>query len=144
LDDFNTVAVMLNEPILHVSVPVDSLENARRFYIDVLGCRLGRERDDWFDVWFFGMQVTLQLRPMEVRPYDDQGVSHFGVVLRSRAEFDALVARLDAAGTAWISRPDVHADPSLSGKLGGKLADPSGNLIELKYYDDVSDLLAES
>ena len=133
---------MTTEPILHLSLPVDDLEKSRHFYLDVLQCRLGRERDDWFDAWFFGMQLTLQLRPAEVKPCEEQGVRHFGVVLRSRIEFDALVARVDAAGVPWMSPPEAHSDPSLNGKLGGKLADPSGNVIEIKYYDDLSDLLA--
>ena len=134
---------MSNEPILHLSLPVDNLENARRFYFDVLGCRLGRERDDWFDAWFYGMQLTLQLRPTEVKPCEEQGVSHFGVVLRSRTDFDVLVAHIDASGTQWMTRPEIHSDPALSGKFGGKLSDPSGNVIEIKFYDEVSDLLAK-
>jgi extradiol dioxygenase family protein len=128
--------------ILHLSLPVDNLKNSRHFYIDVLGCRPGRERDDWFDAWFFGMQLTLQLRPDEVRPCEEQGVSHFGVVLQNRADYDSLVARIDGAGIGWMSRPQVHSDPALSGKIGGKLADPSGNILEIKYYEDVSGLLA--
>ena len=31
----------------------------------------------------------------------------------------------------------MHAATSLSGKVGGKLADPSGNVIEIKYYPDL-------
>ena len=30
------------EPILHLSMPVRDLEEARRFYVDVLGCEPGR------------------------------------------------------------------------------------------------------
>jgi extradiol dioxygenase family protein len=131
---------MNSSPILHLSIPVGNLDEARRFYVDVLDCRLGRVRDEWFDVWFFGLQLTLQLRPDEVRPADQQGVAHFGVVLRSRKEFDALVARLNASGAAWITPPEIHTDPVLSAKVGGKLSDPSGNVIEFKYYEDVAEL----
>jgi hypothetical protein len=54
-----TLQPMGERPILHLSLPVSDLEEARGFYVDVLGCRPGRVRDDWFDVWFFGMQLTL-------------------------------------------------------------------------------------
>jgi extradiol dioxygenase family protein len=50
--------------------------------------------------------------------------------------------RVNASGIVWISQPENHTDPALSGKLGGKLADPSGNVIEIKYYKDVSEILA--
>jgi extradiol dioxygenase family protein len=123
--------------VLHLSLPVDDLDAARRFYVEAFGCRVGREREDWFDVWFFGMQLTLQLRPDEVRPVAEQGVRHVGVVLGDGATYLALVDRLDAAGVEWISAPAAHDADSLSGKVGGKLADPSGNVIEVKYYDDI-------
>jgi extradiol dioxygenase family protein len=135
---------MSSLPILHLSLPVKNLEEARRFYFDVLGCRPGRVRDNWFDAWFYGMQLTLQLRPEEVKPHWEQGVSHFGIVLQSRADFDEVVARVNAAGIVWISQPENHTDPALSGKLGGKVADPSGNVIEIKYYEEVSEILANS
>jgi len=132
---------MDDQPILHLSLPVGDLDEARDFYVDVLGCRPGRVREDWFDVWFFGLQLTLQWRPNETRAADQQGVTHFGVVLRNKQAFDDLVARVNAAGVAWISLPDVHTDPRLSAKIGGKLADPSGNVIEVKFYENVTELL---
>jgi uncharacterized protein len=130
------------DPILHLSIPVDDLAAARRFYESALGCRVGRVRPDWLDVWFFGLQLTLQERPEEVSALPDQGVRHFGVVLPDLAAFDSLVARLRSAGVRWLAEPAAHEEAALSGKVGGTLADPSGNVIEIKHYDDLSELLA--
>jgi len=41
-----------------------------------------------------------------------------------------------------VSEPAAHNAASLSGKVGGKLADPSGNVIEVKYYGDLDTFLA--
>ena len=120
--------------VLHLSIPVSDLEAARRFYVDAFGCSVGRVRDDWIDVWFFGMQLTLQHRPHEVRPSEEQGVRHFGVVLTDAESYSSVVDRLHGAGVSWLSEPAEHAEVELSGKVGGKLADPSGNVIEVKYY----------
>jgi hypothetical protein len=38
--------------------------------------------------------------------------------------------------------PEKHRDAELNGKLGGKLADPSGNIIEIKFYADGADYLS--
>ena len=133
---------MTDRPVLHLSLPVDDLHAARDFYERTLGCRIGREREDWFDAWFFGLQLTLQLRPQEVTDVSQQGVRHFGVVLPSLTEFDELVNRVTASGHAWISKPEIHSDAELNGKLGGKLADPSGNIIEIKFYADSADYLS--
>jgi len=124
------------EAVLHFSIPVDDLETASRFYVDAFGCSVGRVREDWIDIWFFGMQLTLQHRPDEVRSPEEQGVRHFGVVLTDAASYSSLVDRLRAAGVRWLSEPAGHADVELSGKVGGKLADPSGNVIEVKHYAD--------
>ena len=127
---------MADQPVLHLSLPVNDLHAARDFYEHTLGCRIGRTREDWFDAWFFGLQLTLQLRPLEVIDTSRQGVRHFGVVLPSLSEFNDLVKRIHASGCQWISKPENHTDAELSGKLGGKLADPSGNVIEIKYYEN--------
>ena len=132
---------MADQPVLHLSLPVNDLRAARDFYEHTLGCRIGRTREDWFDAWFFGMQLTLQLRPLEVMNRSQQGVRHFGVVLPSLSEFNDLVKRIHASGCQWISKPENHTDAELSGKLGGKLADPSGNIIEIKYYGNENDYL---
>ena len=133
---------MTDRPVLHLSLPVDDLHAARDFYERTLGCRIGREREDWFDAWFFGLQLTLQLRPQEVMDVSKQGVRHFGVVLPSLSDFDELVSRVAASGHSWISMPEKHRDAELNGKLGGKLADPSGNIIEIKFYADSADYLS--
>ena len=132
---------MADQPVLHLSLPVNDLRAARDFYEHTLGCRIGRTREDWFDAWFFGLQLTLQLRPLEVIDTSRQGVRHFGVVLPSLSEFNDLVKRIHASGCQWISKPENHTDAELSGKLGGKLADPSGNIIEIKYYGNENDYL---
>ena len=133
---------MIDRPVLHLSLPVDDLRAAKDFYERTLGCRIGRDQEDWFDAWFYGLQLTLQLRPMEVMDVSQQGVRHFGVVLPSLTEFDELIDRVAASGHSWISKPEMHNDAELGGKLGGKLADPSGNIIEIKFYADSADYLS--
>ena len=133
---------MADQPVLHLSLPVNDLRAAQDFYENTLGCRIGRTREDWFDAWFFGLQLTLQLRPLEVMNRSQQGVRHFGVVLPSLSEFNDLVMRINTTGYQWISEPEQHSDAELSGKIGGKLADPSGNVIEIKYYENELDYLS--
>jgi len=90
------------QPILHLSIPVRNLDEARNFYVDVLGCDAARGRPGYQDVWFFGMQVTLQHRADHVAAADPGSVRHFGVTL-GREDFDALAARLYDRGARWVS-----------------------------------------
>jgi hypothetical protein len=125
------------EPVLHLSLPVADLDAAQAFYVDALGCDLGRVRDEFVDVWFFGMQLTLQHRPEQVLPDGQHGVRHFGVTL-GRDEIEALLERLRRSSrpVRWITPLETAVDAALDGKTSVKLADPSGNVIELKAYPD--------
>src|SRR4051812_18493683 len=123
------------QPILHLSLPVLDLATSKSFYEDVLGCEIGRERPDFIDVWFFGLQLTLQLQPAQVLPLDPRGVPHFGATV-GMDDLTALLARLDGQPIEWLSplHTDYAGTPQEQTKT--KIADPSGNVIELKAYVD--------
>lgn len=131
------------EPVLHLSLPVRDLDEARRFYLDVLGCRPGRVRDGWSDVWFFGLQVTLQHRPAQVLPDDQQGVRHFGVTLPA-GDLDRLLQQVSSRPVRWVE--EVHTDFPGTAKeqTKAKIQDPSGHVIELKSYADPAAALEQA
>jgi extradiol dioxygenase family protein len=131
------------DPILHLSLPVADLDRARAFYVDLLGCTPGRVRDGWLDVWFYGLQLTLQEAPDEVRPPDAQGVRHFGVTLGAD-DLDALLTRLDGAGNGdgdgtgvdWVDRVHTDFPGTPRQQTKAKIRDADANVIELKSYAD--------
>lgn len=124
------------DPVLHLSIVVDDLAAARAFYVDILGCRPGREREGWMDVWFFGLQLTLQGRPDQARPLEEQGARHFGATLGADA-FATTVARLGGdPAVRWVVPVTTDDGGTPRQQTKCKLADPSGNVIELKTYAD--------
>ena len=127
-------------PILHLSLPVRDLRTARDFYVEALGCQAARTRDDFVDVWFFGMQLTLQDRPDEVGEWKPGGSRHFGVTL-ARDDFNELLVRLEAAAVPWVVPVTTDNEGLPTEQTKAKLADPSGNVIEIKSYRDVDTAL---
>ena len=124
------------DPVLHLSIAVADLVEARGFYVDTLGCKPGRVHEDWMDVWFWGLQLTLQQRPDQVIPPERRGVRHFGVTLDT-GEFATLIARLEArSDVTWVVPVSTDHIGSPRQQTKGKLADPSGNIIEFKTYLD--------
>jgi len=123
--------------MLHLSIPVRDLDEARHFYVDVLGCEVGRTRPDYQDVWFYGMQVTLQDRPEEVAGSAGAAgsVRHFGVTL-GRDDFQAVTARLALRDVRWVSPVSTDDEGQPTEQTKAKIADPSGNVIEIKTYVD--------
>jgi len=130
------------EPILHLSLPVRDLEESRRFYVDLLGCELGRVRGRFLDVFFFGCQVTLHERPAELLAPEQQGVRHFGVTL-AEDRWGELVDRLRASGTPFLREPATDYVGTPREQRKAMVADPSGNAIELKTYKDPGSALVD-
>jgi len=123
-------------PIPHLSLPVDDLAASRAFYVDVLGCRPGRAQPECLDVWFHGIQVTLQHAPNEV-PAASGGRPrrHVGVTLDAAA-FATVVDGLSARPIRWVCPPTTERAGTAHEQTKAMLADPSGNAIELKTSVD--------
>lgn len=134
----------------HLAIPVDDLAAARRFYGEVFGCPEGRSADHWVDFDFFGHQLVCHLdRAAEA---DGEGlhnavdgdavpVPHFGVVL-SMADWEALVARLQQHGVAFVLEPKVRFKGEVGEQATFFLRDPAGNALEFKAFADPSRLFA--
>ena len=131
------------QPILHLSIPVRDVDEARAFYVQTLGCPAARTRDDFADVWFYGMQITLQDRPDEVPPASAKGSRHFGVTL-GRDEFEALIARLHEHEVDWVVPVSTDDEGLATEQTKAKISDPSGNVVEIKTYRDVDAALEVS
>ncbi len=119
------------QPIAHLSLPVIDLEGALDFYVTTLGCTTGRASDEVADVWFFGTQLTLHQRPEQV--LSDPGVRHFGATIDAVA-LAAVEARLAATDLAWLRPPTSKGVGTPKEERKALIADPSGNVIELKSY----------
>jgi extradiol dioxygenase family protein len=122
--------------IFHLSIPVSDLSTAKRFYVEALGAKVGRENEEWLDVLVWGHQITLQKRPEEVLPADKQGKRHFGAVI-PWSDWDRELARVDTSGYGFLEPPSIKQAGTDDEHRKACLADPSGNVIELKAYKNV-------
>jgi uncharacterized protein len=126
----------MEPPILHLSLPVKDLAEACAFYVDVLGCRPGRHGEGGADVWFYGLQLTLQNQPDHVLSESERGVRHFGVTLSADA-LAALLAKLEHYPIRWLDPVSTDHAGTPKEQTKAKLVDPSGNVIEIKAYADL-------
>ena len=114
-------------PIFHLSFPVRDLDEAIAFYSN-LGGVLGRRDPAWADVALFGAQLTLQLIPEDVLQPMPRS-RHFGATLHWK-DWEQLVAQLDG----FVEPPRVDYPDTDREQAKAMIADPSGNLVELKAY----------
>jgi extradiol dioxygenase family protein len=136
-------------PPFHLAFPVHSLEAARAFYADLLGCPEGRSSDTWVDFDFHGHQIVAHLAPEELgapAAHDVDGhdvpVRHFGLVL-DMEQWHALADKLRAAGMRFVIEPHVRFKGQPGEQATMFLLDPSGNALEFKAFADRSKLFAK-
>ena len=114
--------------IFHLSFPVSDLDEAMAFYEGTLGGVPGRREKDWADVALFGAQLTLQNRPDDVT-YPMPRSRHFGVTL-PWDDWGMIIGGL----TDFVEPPTIGYGGTEREQAKAMIADPSGNLIELKAY----------
>ncbi|MGQ9897994.1 MAG: VOC family protein [Acidobacteriota bacterium] len=132
----------------HLAFPVVDLAATRRFYVELLGCQVGRESDDWIDFDFWGHQITAHrvtdgARVAGYNPVDGKSipVPHFGVVLDWET-FHALAERLTRAGVTFVIPPSIRFAGQVGEQATMFLQDPSGNHLEFKAFRDPATLFA--
>ena len=135
----------------HLAFPVRDVEEARRFYVDVLGCAEGRSDERWVDLDLFGHQIVAHVKPAAeaVNPVHhnavdghDVPVPHFGVVL-AMEDWRRLRDRLVAEGVEFVIEPYVRFEGEAGEQATMFFLDPSGNALEFKAFADPSRLFAK-
>ena len=136
-------------PPFHLAFPVHDLSAARAFYGELLGCPEGRSSPDWIDFNFYGHQIVAHLAPDEcansaLSQVDGHGVPvrHFGAVL-SIPQWEALAAKLKAAGTEFVIEPYVRFKGEPGEQATMFFRDPSGNAVEIKAFASLESLFAK-
>ena len=136
-------------PRFHLAFPVADLQSARKFYVEMLGCRVGRESTGWIDFDFFGHQITAHLSPGDAKPVaanpvdgDQVPVRHFGVIL----EWDSwhkLVEQLERFNIPFVISPHIRFKGEVGEQATMFVRDPSSNALEFKSFKDMNRVFAE-
>lgn len=128
----------------HLAFPVRDLEEARTFYLSLIGCTEGRATWNHIDFNMFGHHVVAHLAPDGSNPsipseFDGREVPvpHFGLNLEWN-EWEQLAERLKNGNAHFRDPPHIR----LRGKIGEHATlfvfDPSGNALEFKAFRDPS------
>lgn len=141
----------------HLAIPVSDLDSCRKFYRDVLELPEGRSSDHWVDFDFFGHQLVIHLKEenSEVlsagkakneapNPVDGKAVPipHFGVVLDINT-FKIFSEKLIQKNINFIIEPYIRFKGQVGEQATMFFEDPSGNALEFKAFNDLSQLFAK-
>jgi extradiol dioxygenase family protein len=119
----------------HLSFVVPDKGVAKDFYLNALGCTLGRDNEAWFDVLFFGHQLTIHQSSAQ-RPANK--IDHFGPIL-NKVNWDDIVENLRKKNLSFIMEPTIKNKGKTNDSGKFLINDPAGNLLEFKYYLNFSE-----
>ena len=123
----------------HMAFAIDDKETARRFYGDVIGCKVGREAENWIDFDFFGHQISAHLNkdPKSTATSkvgtDMVPLHHFGAVL-PWDQWNGLISRLKDAKYPFVMEPKIRFEGQPGEQGTFFLKDPAGNALEFKSF----------
>ena len=122
----------------HLAIPAGDLSVATKFYVGVLGCKLGNgEADKWIDVDFWGNELTLHKTDMKLpneRHDVDMGnvtIPHFGVHL-DKDVFNKIKENLKSNNIKYLDEPYTRFKGKKEQQETFFIQDPHGNILELK------------
>jgi extradiol dioxygenase family protein len=131
-------------PILfHLAFPVTDLEQARRFYVDGLGCERGRTSASAMILNLKGHQLVAHLTQASATPPRSIYPRHFGLVFTAEADWQALADLAQAKGLLFFQEPRRRYVGTRLEHATFFLEDPFHNLLEFKHYKYESAIFGE-
>jgi extradiol dioxygenase family protein len=132
----------------HLAMPVNDITCVKKFYCEVLGCKVGRSAETWIDLNFFEHQLVFHYDPSVAKkaienPVDGHQVPvpHFGVVLEW-AKWEELAQRLENYKIPFRIKPYVRFE----GKAGEQgtffVQDPNHLNLEFKTFKNIDMLFS--
>lgn len=133
----------MTHSLFHLAFPVHDLDAAERFYVDGLGCTVGRRSKQALTLGLAGHQLVGHL--VDGQPVRQQGIypRHFGLVLLSLQDWQAMVDRAKAQRLPFYQQPRVRFPGTRLEHHTFFLEDPSRNLLEFKHYTHQSAIFGE-
>lgn len=124
----------------HYAFKVKDIESTRRFYHDILNCKVGRETTNWIDFDFFGHQLSAHVSK-EILPLDYCGVvdgvkvpiPHFGCIL-NETQFEKLKVSLQSNQITFLVKPQIRYAGEKGEQQTMFVLDFSNNPLEFKCY----------
>ncbi len=129
--------------VFHIAFPMKNIEETKSFYVEGLGCALGRESKVALTLNLGGHQIVAQMTSEPVEEPRSIYPRHFGLVFTTKKEWQALLDRARDKKLAFFKEPRTRYTGSPLEHHTFFLEDPAHNLLEFKHYTNESAIFGE-
>ena len=98
----------------HLAFSVNNIAETEKFFVDVIGCSIGRQSKNWIDFNFYGHQISAHINPgkntrthTNIIDNDNIPVRHFGLVVPWK-EWHKLVEKFKAKKLQFLIEPRIR------------------------------------
>ena len=124
----------------HLAFPIYDIRLTIHWYQNTLGCKIGRQDENWVDFNFFGHQLSghLTTKSNHIIPkniVDEKliPIRHFGIILDTD-EWKKLSNKLILKKIDFIIYPNTRFKGEKGEQSTFFIKDPSGNILEFKSF----------
>lgn len=129
--------------VFHLAFPIYDIDAALRFYVDGLGCTVGRRSNHALTLGLAGHQLVGHVTTDQAPPQKGIYSRHYGLIFLSQDEWQALANRATTNGLSFYQQPRVRFPGTRIEHRTFFLEDPSQNLLEFKHYTHESAIFGE-
>ena len=133
----------MKDTLFHLAFPTHDVAAAKRFYVDGLGCTLGRESSHAVTFGLAGHHLVAHLTTEPLRPQQGIYPHHFGLVFLSKDLWHQCLEQAQTNKLSFYQQPRVRFAGTRIEHHTFFLEDPSRNLLEFKHYTHESAIFGE-
>lgn len=135
LDNTQITSRALGRYIAHVAVPCRDLDEAEKWYSEVIGAQPVRKLKDRVTFSVGGvLQLVCHLERRHIETNPRAYPRHVGLTMLDKADFDHLRDHITALGIEYLIKPALRFANSDHEHETFMIVDPSGNVVEFKCY----------
>ncbi|MBE9063402.1 VOC family protein [cf. Phormidesmis sp. LEGE 11477] len=120
--------------IFHLSFPIENILETKRFYVEGLGCEVGRESKGSLILNLGGHQLVAQVVTEPIAAQAGIYPRHFGLTFETEQEWEQALARAKEKSLNFHQQPKHRFKGDRIEHRTFFLEDPFHNLLEFKYY----------
>lgn len=120
--------------LFHLAIPINDIDRAKTFYVEGLGCTVGRESPQAMILNFWDHQVVAHVTPDPLTPQKGIYPRHFGLIFPDEADWETTLDRAKTHNLQFRESEKRRFPGKVTEHRTFFLEDPFYNLLEFKYY----------
>jgi hypothetical protein len=120
--------------IFHLAFPISDIAQTEQFYVEGLGCKIGRKTANAIILEFYGHQIVGHITPEKIEVQKGVYPRHFGLVFKYENDFETLIKRAEEKQLKFYQTPKRRFNGTPVEHRTFFLEDPFANLLEFKFY----------